>query len=110
MFVLPIKRKWFFMILDGIKKEEYREIKPYYTKRFQTLGLLDENGNPTSKHAVIPFRNGYGTLVPYLFANVHLRIGTGNPEWGAEPNVKYYILEINSIPFANNYAVNKEGV
>lgn len=29
MLILPIKRKWFDMILSGEKKEEYREIKPY---------------------------------------------------------------------------------
>ena len=30
MLVLPIKKKWFDMILSGEKKEEYREIKRYY--------------------------------------------------------------------------------
>ena len=30
MLTLPIKKKWFDMILSGEKKEEYREIKPYY--------------------------------------------------------------------------------
>jgi hypothetical protein len=33
MLVLPIKKKWFDMILSGEKKEEYREIKPYYDSR-----------------------------------------------------------------------------
>ena len=32
MLVLPIKKKWFDMIASGEKKEEYREIKPYYNK------------------------------------------------------------------------------
>ena len=27
MLILPIKKKWFDMILSGEKKEEYREIK-----------------------------------------------------------------------------------
>ena len=35
MLILPIKRKWFDMIKSGEKKEEYREIKPYWTKRFE---------------------------------------------------------------------------
>lgn len=34
MLVLPIKKKWFDMIASGEKKEEYREIKPYWTSRF----------------------------------------------------------------------------
>ncbi len=33
MLILPIKQKWFDMILHGGKKEEYREIKPYWDKR-----------------------------------------------------------------------------
>ena len=28
MLILPIKRKWFDMILSGEKKEEYRDITP----------------------------------------------------------------------------------
>ena len=37
MLILPIKKKWFDMILSGEKKEEYREIKEYYETRFQNL-------------------------------------------------------------------------
>ena len=37
MLILPIKKKWFDMILSGEKKEEYREIKPYYTSRFSKV-------------------------------------------------------------------------
>ena len=35
--ILPIKKKWFDMIKSGEKKEEYREIKPYYATRFQNV-------------------------------------------------------------------------
>lgn len=37
MLILPIKKKWFDMILLGQKKEEYREIKPYWTTRFEKV-------------------------------------------------------------------------
>ena len=37
MLILPIKSKWFNMILSGDKQEEYREIKPYYTTRFKKI-------------------------------------------------------------------------
>ena len=40
MLILPIKKKWFDMIVSGEKKEEYREIKPYYDSRFRTLSVL----------------------------------------------------------------------
>ena len=50
---LTLKKKWFDQILAGTKKIEYREIKPYWTKR-----LFDDNGK--SKHYdIIYFRNGY---------------------------------------------------
>lgn len=35
MLILPIKRKWFEMIASGEKKEEYRELKPYYHTRLK---------------------------------------------------------------------------
>lgn len=37
MLTLPIKNKWFNMILSGEKKEEYRELKPYYISRFKNI-------------------------------------------------------------------------
>lgn len=41
MLTLPIKKKWFDMILSGEKKEEYREIKEYYDVRFVSVfGLM----------------------------------------------------------------------
>lgn len=39
MLVLPIKKKWFYMILTGEKREEYRDIKPYYTTRLKNSGV-----------------------------------------------------------------------
>ena len=50
---LTLMKKWFDQILAGTKKVEYREIKPYWTKR-----LLDENDKP-KKFDVIHFKNGY---------------------------------------------------
>ena len=38
---LILLRKWFIEILEGRKVEEYRDIKPYWTKRlFDVEGLL----------------------------------------------------------------------
>ena len=77
MLTLPIKGKWFDMIVAKEKKEEYRDIKPYYTKRFETIGLLDQ-----ARTAQV---------------TVNLRIGTGNTDWGAAAGVNYYILDIDRI-------------
>ena len=40
MLILQIKRKWFDMILAGEKKEEYRDIKPYYDRLLNAFGMI----------------------------------------------------------------------
>lgn len=97
MLTIPIKKKWFDMILSGEKKEEYREIKPYWTKRFQNARLLDFGGLPTYKTVKVEFRNGYGLRVPSFVADVTLEIGKGAPLWGAKWDEIYYMLCIRNI-------------
>lgn len=96
MLILPIKRKWFDMIVSGEKKEEYREIKHYWTTRFQkadfcvitAIGFMGRNPRE------IMFRNGYSKDSPSCVCMVKLTIGKGRPEWGAELDKNYYILKI----------------
>ena len=102
MLILPIKKKWFDMILSGQKKEEYREIKAYWTSR---LGWYDVNTyykpeyarNMKNEPFVVKFRNGYGSNRPTITCRVILRQGQGKQDWGAEPNKEYYVLEILEI-------------
>ncbi|MGN0338632.1 MAG: ASCH domain-containing protein [Lachnospiraceae bacterium] len=115
MLTLPIKKKWYDMIISGEKKEEYREIKPYYETRMQnTFGaILIEPSSffPGQKYEIlqgeevpeeirrgaiqkITFRNGYSATSPSFVAKCRLRVGEGRREWGAEPGVEYFILEI----------------
>ena len=37
MLVLPIKKKWFYMILAGEKREEYRNLNEYYQTRLRNV-------------------------------------------------------------------------
>lgn len=119
MLTLPIQRKWFDMILSGEKKEEYRDIKEYYETRFQNLfgaltvhsvSAFSDNEEYTllqgefvikqiRKDSIqeIIFRNGYSKDSKAIKARCRLRIGKGRPEWGAEPDKQYYILEILNI-------------
>lgn len=97
MLVLPTKGKWFRMILDEVKLEEYRDMKPYYRKRFQTIGLLDVYGLPLVNKVDVLFRNGYSANAPSFVANVSLDIKTGREEWGAAPGKEYYVLRIHEI-------------
>ena len=122
MLILPIKKKWFDMIRSGEKKEEYREIKSYYTSRLHNeIQILDsfgqlnyvkqfsyfnEEGNDVVTkikdgnmqfYVDVKFRNGYSNNSPSFDATCRVTIGQGNPKWGAEPNKEYYILRIISI-------------
>jgi hypothetical protein len=94
MLNLPIKDEWFRKIDRGEKPEEYREIKPYWTKRFITAGLLNADGSPSGRMAEITLTRGYGKDAPQLAARVVLGIGQGRAKWGAEPGKEYYRLDI----------------
>lgn len=96
MLVLPIKKKWYDMILSGEKKEEYREIKKYYETRFKNVfgsHFMSKLDTECPAKEII-FRNGYSKKSPSFIAKCKLRIGEGKTEWGAEEGIKYYILEI----------------
>lgn len=99
MLTLPTKNKWFNMILSGEKKEEYRELKPYYISRFKNIfdmhpySAIPSGGDKRE----IRFRNGYGNSRPEFTALCTLDIKTGKEEWGAEPGKEYYTLKILEI-------------
>ena len=107
MLTLPIKKKWFDMILSGDKKEEYRDITPYYDTRLpKEFGFFRE-GEKLIKANVYPpvdlskieilFRNGYSKKSPSFTAICSLSIGKGKEEWGAEDGLIYYVLTILDI-------------
>ena len=69
---LTLHKKWFEQILKGVKKMEYRDIKPYWTKR-----LFDKNGKP-KKYTEILFKNGYSNNCPWMRVKfLGLEIGNG---------------------------------
>ena len=102
MITLPIKKKWFDMILLGEKKEEYREMKNYYHSRFENIGLLNHVLEPKNTTRWVKFRNGYSRKSPSFYAKVKIRMGEGKPEWGAEAGKDYWILEILEIKKAED--------
>lgn len=86
MLTLPIHRNWFDMISAGIKTEEYRDIKPFYTSRFRKVTECN-----------IMFRNGYSQKSPTLQCAVSISCGEGREEWGATPGKTYYVLRITRV-------------
>src|SRR5574344_372520 len=101
MITLTIKQRWFDMIFCGEKKEEYRDIKPYYISRLIRELCLGDNFfyklKEEPQKIVIELRAGYKRESPMLRAEAKVTIGTGKEEWGAEPNTEYFIFQILTI-------------
>jgi len=84
---LTLKKKWFDMIVSGEKKEEYREIKPYWSKRL-TNGKYDR----------ILFKNGYSRGCPSVMVALRdISQSLGIVEWGAPEGEMVYILRLGQI-------------
>lgn len=90
---LTLKKKWFDMILSGQKKEEYREIKKYWTKRLYG-GALD----PIPEYDIIRFTNGYGKKCPTMDVEyISVYRGQGTQAWGAPAYQTVYIISLGEI-------------
>lgn len=94
VLILPIKKQWFDLIKQRVKREEYREIKPYYDSR-----LLDKENKEEFRHYdYVLFKNGYASNSPTLLVELKgIRMGAGKPSWGAKLNKVYYVLELGKI-------------
>ena len=118
---LPLKKEWYNMIESGTKKEEYREIKPYWCNRLlfgHSLGIKLYEGhmfdsvtetnieNPlchsykylipkygTRGYTHVRFRYGY-TKQTMLFELKGITIGKGKTEWGAPEDKEVFILKL----------------
>jgi hypothetical protein len=87
---LTLNKKWFDMILSGDKKEEYREIKPYWRKRLMMT-------SPAYTH--VKFTNGgYGKNRPSFIVELQfISTGYGRESWGAQDGICYYCLRLGEI-------------
>lgn len=88
---LTLKKEWFDMILAGIKNNEYREIKPYWTKRLEG-----------KEYDGVKFVNGYGNHRPYMVLWLTcISKEIGNSNWGA-PDYPVYSLALGGIVETGN--------
>jgi hypothetical protein len=88
---LPIKGKWFDKCISGEKKEEYRDIKPYYLRRFKN------HDNTFKPFKYVELINGYGHRSPRaVFECKGIREGLGDIRMGA-PFVYCYIIELGKM-------------
>lgn len=79
---LPLKKQWYEMIERGEKREEYREMKPYWQKRL--TGRID----------AVCFSYGY-TKRRMTFECAGITTGQGRPEWGA-PDHETFIIKLGT--------------
>lgn len=111
---LSLQSKWFEMIEKGFKKEEYREIKPFWVKR---IGMLEaktkeieqipqeelismmekkmEQGYLNSYYTHVQFSFGY-TKRTMLFEIDDITIGIGRENWGAPIDKKVFIIHLGN--------------
>lgn len=84
---LVLKAQWYNLIEQGEKKEEYRDITPYYDKRLR-------NADGSFKHYdAVCFHYGYSSKT-MTFEIKDIVIGEGKPEWGAEKGKKYFVIKL----------------
>ena len=94
---LSLNKQWFDMIKSGIKKDEYREINRYWIARL-VAATVPFTGTVLSftNFDTLVFTLGYpkadDTERHLKFKNPKIHIGTGRPEWGAEPGKTYFVI------------------
>ena len=76
------------LIGSGEKKEEYRAITPYWTRR-----ILTEEGQ--ARHDRVIFYFGYAKNRPSMTFSIDgVCIGQGKSEWGAELGKEYIVIRL----------------
>ena len=91
---LNLKRKWYNMIYSGEKKEEYREMSPYWNNRFAGYIKIKKIWHHP-KNVVICFSNGYSKFRRQMFVKcTGLNVDFGKEEWGAENGKYYFVLSL----------------
>lgn len=84
---LTVSKKWFDMIFSGEKKEEYRELKPYWTVRLVDLGKTISFSSHVEykKFDAVRFFNGCALsqkFPNFLIKLESISIGKQKPQWG----------------------------
>lgn len=85
---LTVCKKWFDMIVEGSKKEEYREIKPYWAHRLIEgcdKGLWVSGESKFKPYTHVLFINGYNKNSPQIEKKIN-EICIGYPIKGLCPD------------------------
>lgn len=91
---LVLTRKWYEMIDDGLKNEEYRTSKNVCAQIEKWYGRCEI----TRRKRIVEFHVGYykgRSSMAWFVDYVSLRDDCFNPSWG-EPNTPHYVLSLGS--------------
>ena len=104
---LSLTYHWYDMIASGQKKEEYREIKPFYRSRMllckQKTFCIPYHCDETCaflqfrKYDYVRFHRGQAGRETMLVRCDGISIGKGKPEWGAHPADDVFIIKLGKI-------------
>lgn len=91
---LVLTYHWYDMIESGEKKEEYREIKPYWIRRLIEQPMDEDSGHVFfCDYDYVRFHRGY-TSTTMTFTVREISIGGGKPEWGAPTDSHVFIIKL----------------
>ena len=117
---LSLKKQWFDLTKSGVKTEDYREITPYWAKRFlkyndrvmstnfwaslligkEFIEMFFEDisfVNFDSNIMTLGYPKSTDTERILKLEHKGIEIGYGKSEWGAEPNKLYFIIKHGQI-------------
>lgn len=104
---LVLKVKWYEMIASGVKREEYREIKPYWVRRLlvlpEDMGHVEAtsesikdaicHGASIRRFDFVRFHRAY-TSTTMTFAVSGIDVTVGNTLWGATDGAEYFVIRL----------------
>lgn len=109
---LSLTYHWYDEIESGRKKEEYRDIKPFYRKRIMNkyhkdnVICNDRNCDICAfrmgrypfctpiHYDIVRFHRGQGSKTTMLFEIEDIRVGFGRIKWGAPKDKKVFIIKL----------------
>jgi hypothetical protein len=115
---LSLKTQWFEMTKAGVKKEDYRELTPYWyailclydgqkkSKKFWEFAPINSLSFDTSKVSFNEYKNNIMTLgypksddIERILKLKHngIKVGHGNTEWGAFQGRLYFVITHGAI-------------
>lgn len=98
---LNLKKKWFDIIHEGVKLQEYREISEYWRDRLMVRSASNLF-QFRQDFKTVTFSNGYSKTRKQIKVELlRISIDEGIEAWGAEPGKKYFVLQLGSIILRN---------